>query len=107
MMMIEQSHSGKNMAKQIVGIAIMIAACTASSLGSDLPNSPGADKFQVLLQRAGEQMSEYVEKFSDVRCSEKVIQEKFKNNGGSNKDKDRNKDQVVLKEESSYDYLVI
>ena len=108
MMMIEQSHSGKNMAKQIIGVAMMVAACTASSLGSDLPSSPGADKFQVLLQRAGEQMSEYVERFSDVRCSEKVIQEKFKNNGGSNsKDKDRNKDQVVLKEESSYDYLVI
>lgn len=43
-------------------------------------------------------MTEYLERFSDVRCTEKVIQEKFKNNG---------KDKIDLREESTYDYLVI
>src|ERR1019366_10433150 len=53
---------------------------------------------QTLLQRTGEQMSTYVERFADVRCTEKVIQEKFKNDG---------KDRIDLREESTYDYLVI
>jgi len=43
-------------------------------------------------------MSEYVENFSDVRCTEKVLQEKFKINGN---------DKIDLKEESTYDYLAI
>lgn len=73
--------------------AIVALACAGSCLGSDSP-----DKFHALLQRTREEMSAYVERFSDVRCTEKVLQEKFKNNG---------KDKIDLKEESTYDYLVI
>jgi len=42
-------------------------------------------------------MSEYLDKFSDVRCTERVLQEKFRNG----------KDKIDLKEESTYDYLVM
>ncbi len=78
--------------------ALVVFACAGFCLGNDSPGSPGADKLQGLLQRTGEQMSAYLEKFSDVRCTEKVMQEKFKNNG---------KDKIDFKEESTYDYLVI
>ena len=85
-------------ARQIVRAALVVFACAGFCLGNDSPGSPGADKLQGLLQRTGEQMSAYLEKFSDVRCTEKVMQEKFKNNG---------KDKIDFKEESTYDYLVI
>jgi hypothetical protein len=84
--------------KQFVRAALVVVACAGFCLGSDSPASPATDKLPELLQRTGEQMSEYVEKFSDVRCTEKVLQEKFKNNG---------KDKIDLREESTYDYLVI
>jgi hypothetical protein len=97
--MMGQAKMGQaQIAKQIVRAALVVLACTGFCLGSDLPGSPGADKLQTLLQRTGEQMSTYVERFSDVRCTEKVIQEKFKNDG---------KDKIDLREESTYDYLVI
>ncbi len=85
-------------AKQIVRATLVVFACAGFCLGSDGTGSPGADKLQNLLQRTGEQMSTYVERFSDVRCTEKVTQEKFKNDG---------KDKIDLREESTYDYLVI
>jgi hypothetical protein len=56
------------------------------------------DRLQSLLQRTGDQLASYVEKFSDVKCTELVTQEKFKND---------NRSKVDLKEESTYDYLVI
>jgi hypothetical protein len=79
-------------------VFIFIFACATLCLGSDGQIPPAAGKLQDLLQRTREQMSTYVERFSDVRCTEKVLQEKFKNNG---------KDKIDLKEESTYDYLVI
>jgi len=88
----------EQIAKQLVRVALVVFACAGICLGSDSPASPGADKLQSLLQRTGEQMSAYLEKFSDVQCTEKVIQEKFRNNG---------KDKIDLREESTYDYLVI
>jgi len=86
-----------------MNLALALIVCSGFCLAGDKPADPppgmaNLDKLQTLLQRAGEQMTEYVEKFSDVRCSEKVIQQKFKNNGS---------EKVDLKEESSYDYLVI
>jgi hypothetical protein len=84
--------------KQLVRAALVVVACAGFCLAGDAPSSPSADRLQGLLQRTGEQLSEYLERFSDVRCAEKVIQEKFKNNG---------KDKIDLQEESSYDYLVI
>jgi hypothetical protein len=86
----------KQIANKVVGTALVVTACVGFCLGGD--NTPTADKLPSLLQRTGEQMSEYVVRFSDVRCSEKVIQEKYRSNG---------RDKIDLKEESSYDYLVI
>jgi hypothetical protein len=90
-------------AKQFMRVALVAIGCVAFCFGGDKPaeehpSVPNLNKLQILLQRTAEQMTEYVERFSDVRCSEKVTQEKFKNNGS---------DKVALKEESSYDYLVI
>src|SRR5208337_4887820 len=85
-------------AMQLVRAALIVIACAAYCLGGDAPNSGNAEKLHGLLHRTGEQMSDYLGKFSDVRCTERVIQEKFKNNG---------KDKIDLREESTYDYLVI
>jgi hypothetical protein len=84
--------------KQFVRAALVVLACAGFCPGSDIPASPATDKLQNLLQRTGEQMSEYLEKFSDVRCTETVLQEKFKNDG---------KDKIDHREESTFDYLVI
>jgi hypothetical protein len=51
---------------------------------------------QEMIGRANDQVAKFVEQFSDVKCTEHVIQEKFKSDG-----------KVELKEESTYDYLVI
>ena|SRR5271166_2146558 len=94
----ERGHIARHMAKQIGRAAIIVVACAGSCLAGDISASPTGDSLQRLLQRTGEQMSEYLEKFSDVRCTEKVVQEKFRNNG---------KDKIDVREESTYDYLVI
>ena len=51
---------------------------------------------QEMIGRANDQVAKFVERFSDVKCTEHVTQEKFKADG-----------KVELKEESTYDYLVI
>ncbi len=84
--------------KLLLHTALVFFACVAFSFGGETPVTPNAARLPALLQRTGEVMSEYVERFSDVRCSEKVTQQKFRNNGS---------EKVDLKEESSYDYLVI
>lgn len=50
----------------------------------------------VLLARTSQEVSEFLEQFSEVKCTEHVTQEKL----GAN-------DKVELKEESAYDYLII
>lgn len=97
--MIGQRQVGKRM----MLAALFVVGCAGYCLAGDaLQDShsaaAGSGKLQALLQRTSEQMTEYVDRFSDVRCSEKVIQEKFRNNGS---------EKVDLKEESTYDYLVI
>jgi hypothetical protein len=84
--------------RQSVRTALVVFACFGLCLGGEKPAAPGTVKEASLLQRTGELMSEYVDRFSDVRCSEKVTQQKFRNNGS---------EKVDLKEESTYDYLVI
>lgn len=49
-----------------------------------------------LLARTGAQISGFLDEFSDVKCTERVVQEKFGKNG-----------KVEYKEQSTYDYLVI
>lgn len=58
--------------------------------------TPDAQRLGVLLARTGYQVAAFVDQFSDVKCTELVRQEKL------GKD-----DKVALKEESTYDYLVI
>lgn len=61
-----------------------------------LPAACAAEPLDSLISMTSKQVSEFVEQFSSVKCIEQVRQEKF------GKD-----DKVVLKEDSTYDYLVI
>jgi hypothetical protein len=58
--------------------------------------TPEARRLDDLLARTGDQVAAFVDQFSDVRCTELVRQEKL------GKD-----DKTELKEESTFDYLVI
>ncbi len=88
----------RHVVTRIVRIGLAVFVWTGLCLGGDRPAAPEAERLQGLLQRMGDEMTSYVEKFSDVKCTEMVTQEKFKNDT-SNK--------VELREQSSYDYLVI
>jgi len=61
-----------------------------------MPAACAAEPLDHLIALASNQVSGFVEQFSDVKCIEQVRQEKL------GKD-----DKVVLKEDSTYDYLVI
>src|SRR5215469_5574880 len=61
-----------------------------------VPSRAGNSSLQELIGRANDQVAKFVEQFSDVKCTEHVTQEKFKADG-----------KVELKEQSTYDYLVI
>ena len=58
--------------------------------------SPDAERLSDLLTRTANQTALFLDQFSDVKCTEQVRQEKL------GKD-----DKVELKEDSTYDYLVI
>jgi hypothetical protein len=77
--------------KSITAIFLVSFVC-ACGQRSSAATSPLED----LIGRANDQVSRFVEQFSDVKCTEHVLQEKFKADG-----------KVELKEESTYDYLVI
>ena len=49
-----------------------------------------------VLDRTSQRVSEFLDQFSNVKCTEQVTQEKFKPNG-----------KVELEQQSTYDYLVI
>ncbi len=63
---------------------------------SGQPSQAVTSPLEEMIGRANDQVSRFVEQFSDVKCTEHVLQEKFKADG-----------KVELKEESTYDYLVI
>ena len=69
-------------------------SCWCASCRS--PAFAAADSLDGLLGRTSQQVSKFLEQFSDVKCTEKVTQEKL-----------GKEDKVELKEESTYDYLVI
>ena len=73
-------------------VAILAATCLADSTG----DAPQADRLTNLLARTSKQTSVFLDQFSDAKCTEQVRQEKL------GKD-----DKVELKEDSTYDYLVI
>jgi hypothetical protein len=72
-------------------LAIAAVVCVAVS-GAIAATTPLED----IIGRANDQVSKFVEQFSEVKCTEHVTQEKFKADG-----------KVELKEDSTYDYLVI
>ena len=61
-----------------------------------LPAAAESNSLSELIGRANDQVAKFVERFSEVKCTEHVLQEKFKADG-----------KVDRKQESTYDYLVI
>ena len=90
--MMRRTHLAKLLGRSVLTLIATAGLCMAG----DAPASPDAQKLNDLLQRTGNQASEFLDQFSDVKCTERVLQEKL---GKDNK--------VELKEESTYDYLVI
>jgi hypothetical protein len=87
---------GKQIVKHLRQSAWVVLAMAVLCTASNVPTAPEAQKLIDLLQRTGDQTSAFLDQFSDVKCTEHVRQEKL------GKD-----DKVELKEESTYDYLVI
>jgi hypothetical protein len=76
----------------ILAVTMLVGLAFAATT----PASPEAQKLSDLLTRTADQTSLFLDQFSDVKCTEQVRQEKL------GKD-----DKVELKEDSTYDYLVI
>lgn len=75
---------------------IVFALPENTSFAVAAAGTPEAQQLNSVLERATGQTSVFLDQFSDVKCTEQVRQEKL---GKDNK--------VELKEESTYDYLVI
>ena len=76
----------------ISALLLLAGTCAASTT----PPTPEAQKLNDLLARTADQTAALLDQFSDVKCTELVRQEKLGRD-----------DKVELKEESTYDYLVI
>jgi hypothetical protein len=76
--------------------AILLTVLANTSFADADTGTPEAQQLNSLLERATGQTSLFLDQFSDVKCTEQVRQEKL---GKDNK--------VELKEDSTYDYLVI
>ena len=77
-------------------LALALLALAGFCVGGSTPVAREAQRLNDLLARANEQTSAFLDQFSEVKCTEQVRQEKL------GKD-----DKVELKEDSTYDYLVI
>ncbi|HET9409828.1 MAG TPA: hypothetical protein VFO39_21515 [Candidatus Sulfotelmatobacter sp.] len=75
---------------------VVLLALSAICMAGDTVASSEAQNLGEILARANEQTAAFLDQFSEVKCTEEVRQEKL---GKDNK--------VELKEDSSYDYLVI
>lgn len=80
--------------RQVASVVILLAGVCLASPAQ--PSSPDVQRLNDLLTRTADQTSAFLDQFSDVKCLEHVRQEKL------GKD-----DKVMLKEESTFDYLVI
>ena len=76
-------------------LALLGGLCFASDPPAPVP-APDAQRLNDLLARTADQTSGFLDQFSDVKCTELVRQEKLGKN-----------DKVELKEDSTFDYLVI
>jgi len=76
----------------LIWVALAAVLCLLTPAFTSASGEPTSD----LLPRVRDQVSDYLEQFSEVKCIEKVKQEKLKPN-----------DKVELEHDSTYDYLVI
>jgi hypothetical protein len=83
-------------ARKAAACVLAVVLLAAPGFAGTPAASPEAQKLNDLLARTADQTSGFLEQFSDVKCTEQVRQEKL---GKDNK--------VELKEDSTYDYLVI
>ena len=81
---------------RMVYAAVLCTFVFPGCVSGSEPPTPEAQRLHDILERTAGQTSVFLDQFSDVKCTEQVRQEKL---GKDNK--------VQLKEESSYDYLVI
>jgi predicted alpha/beta-hydrolase family hydrolase len=85
------TRCGRNAAVQALGVVLLVGHGFGATSGS-----PEAERLNDLLTRTATQTAVFLDQFSNVKCTEQVRQEKL------GKD-----DKVELKEDSTYDYLVI
>jgi hypothetical protein len=83
----------RSCAKKICGLLLLAGALVCSLAASA---SAAEGNTTDLLTRTSQEVAAFLEQFSDVKCTERVTQEKLKPDG-----------KVELKEESAYDYLII
>jgi hypothetical protein len=81
---------------RVCSLVLLLAGASFADTKPETPASPDAQRLSDLMSRTSDRTSSFLEQFSDVKCTERVRQEKL------GKD-----DKVELKEESTYDYLVI
>jgi hypothetical protein len=77
----------------LMGAFMAVCLSVASSAA---PTPTPTDPLHDLLDRTSTQVSKFLDQFSDTKCTEQVLQEKFKANG-----------KLEYKEQSTFDYLVI
>ena len=86
------TQCGRNATVFVLAVVVLAGLGFAGTTSA----SPEAERLNDLLTRTANQTSVFLDQFSDVKCTEQVRQEKL------GKD-----DKVELKEDSTYDYLVI
>ncbi|HZQ23949.1 MAG TPA: hypothetical protein VFA89_14250 [Terriglobales bacterium] len=79
-----------------LGTRHFCAAAFLALLALSIPPDSMAQQPADLLERTSDRVAKFLDQFSDVKCTEQVTQEKFKPDG-----------KLALKEESTFDYLVI
>jgi outer membrane lipoprotein-sorting protein len=79
----------RNCLRSAVLLPLLLTGAFASA-------EPGQEPLDKMLERVTQHVSDFLDLFSDVKCTEQVTQEKLKPNG-----------KVELAEQSTYDYLVI
>ena len=88
-------HSLEIAIRSSIGATLILSLAGACFAGTDAP-SPDVQRLNSLLTRTADQTSVFLDQFSDVKCTEQVRQEKLGKDG-----------KVELKEDSTFDYLVI
>jgi hypothetical protein len=89
-------HRTQIIARNVAAFVLAVVVLAGFGFAGTTAASPDAQKLNDLLTRASDQTSVFLDQFSEVKCTEQVRQEKL------GKD-----DKVELKEDSTYDYLII